>query len=80
MAWICPKGCEPSVFHAVVFPRDVGKPLLITQTGVLVNPDGTATNRFFDGTVGVSEELKEAAEESELVICIECGERAEWEE
>ena len=45
---------------------------------VIVNGDGTATNRWADGTVGLNPEQKEYAEADESPICPDHHCEIEW--
>lgn len=48
--------------------------------GVLAYPDGTPSNRFEDGTVGVPAHIIKAIKASdELPHCVHCLDEAEWE-
>ena len=46
---------------------------------VLLTNDGTATNRYYDGTVGVPQETQEQAEADEEPLCAEHLEHIDWE-
>ena len=52
------------------------------EPGILVYPDGSAANRWEDGTAGISAEASELAEEAAADIdgayCPFCHQTAEW--
>jgi len=74
--WKATCKCDPNQFVAYPYSDDEGD-------GVLVEKDGQVTNRFEDGTVGVSLDLQKDAQESadnEGVYCPICGSEAIWED
>ncbi len=64
------KSCGRYV-DVIVIPFD-------SENGVIVNSDGTSTNRYYDGIIGVDEELQESAELETEGSCINCGGLVEW--
>jgi hypothetical protein len=76
--WKATCKCNPNQFVAYPYSDDEDD----ESDGVLVEKDGTVTNRFEDGIVGVSEGLQKDAQESADnggVYCPICGADAEWE-
>ncbi len=63
----CPNGCDPDYFEAYVEGA---------CNSVIVTPDGRATNRWSDGTVGVPRLARVEAEEDDAPLCACCGEHA----
>jgi len=87
---VCPKEAThlPDTYNDDVYivnpPIGAGKDgdLIYHEVGVLLQADGTCTNRWADGTVGVPSKLAELVEELAADIdganCAHCGEIAEW--
>lgn len=76
--WTAQCSCEnpedPPVFVVVPGPEALNPDRL----AVLVHADGTCTNRFDDGSIGVSKELSDLAEDEESAHCPVCMAEAEW--
>lgn len=71
----CPNGHNPKEVIAEV--PEVFDP---DRIGVLLYADsGMATNRWTDGTVGVSLDILRLAEEDESPLCPMCKEICKWE-
>ena len=76
--WKASCKCNPSQFVATPFEMGDDGNLESVEIGVLVNPGGEVTNRWADGTVGVSLEMRELANDEESVSCPLCGKEATW--
>ena len=63
--------CGPAEFVVHPFGFD-------DEVGVLVYPDGRATNRFADGTAGIGTLRGAAAEACDEAHCPQCGTKAVW--
>lgn len=59
--------CEPKEFIVAVTDYETGK-----RIKVIGYRDGTISNRYDDGTVGVPDHIRELADESEDWYCIDC--------
>ena len=74
-------GNESGLF--VVPPCCIQVPGLDPETGVIVNGGGTVTNRWDDGSVGVSDEAREIIQDHIdggcPPHCADCNEEAEWQ-
>ena len=71
----CPNGCLPEVDTPFYYPPCCADPGGRLELGVLAYPDLTVSNRLTDGTVGVTEEIRDQlAGHDCLPHCIECQE------
>lgn len=57
----------------------VDAPSYDNETYILMRRDGTVTNRWADGVVGVPEEIREDAEQDEEPFCPDCESYCEWD-
>lgn len=64
----CPKGHQPDFFLVPVGDGETA----------LMNPDGSLTNQYSDGTRGLTAETRTRAEAVDVVYCDECLEPADW--
>jgi hypothetical protein len=70
--WVCPNGHKLTEVIASL-PDSNG------EMDVLVDAEtGEATNRFYDGIVGVPDDLAELAEADESPMCPECLGECDW--
>lgn len=74
---ICPNGHKPEYFWIPLYEMVDGE-LLPREEMVLMYPNGTLTNRYWDGTAGLSAEDRSEAEESETAFCGECQSDCNW--
>jgi hypothetical protein len=71
--FVCENGCEVEEFSVFV-----GEDLDPDGIGILVTADGRVTNRWSDGTAGISQEQRDFAAEETEGKCTECGGLAVW--
>jgi hypothetical protein len=74
---VCPNWHTPDHFLVPLMYMQDGE-LLFREESVVMETDGTVTNRWYDGTVGVSADDRKEAEESEIASCPICGADVEW--
>lgn len=73
MAYKCPNGCVPEVDTPFYVPTCCLPDEC--EIGFLVYPDLTLSNRWQDGTVGISDELRDWYDHHDcLPHCVECSE------
>lgn len=73
MSWRCPKGHTPNEFVV-----RIDESLDPDGIGILVYPNGVVSNRWADGTVGITKAIEAYAEDEESAHCGECMEEAIW--
>jgi hypothetical protein len=71
----CPT-CQ-SVTKAIAYPTD-GTPDGINEAGIVIDPDGSVSNFYGDGTKGVTEQDSMLADMEDTVYCAQHGTECEW--
>lgn len=78
----CPY-CEVNPEYLMVWPAiaigDDGQ-MIRTETAVLLENDGSPTDIWADGTMGVPKDIQEMAEAEEEPYCAQCKGDIEWAE
>ena len=76
MSFVCDKTGKKATGELIVFPGELGGDP--DGIGVIVTPDGKVTNRWGDGTIGLSAEVREAAAEETEAYAPHTFERHTW--
>jgi hypothetical protein len=53
--------------------------LITDETGVIIYGDGTCSNRYADGTKGITPEVCAMAEDEDSAYCPECMNEITWQ-
>lgn len=75
----CRAGCTPTHFYVHIPVLVAEGEVESSELGILIDPEtGLAMNIWTDGTVGVTQEQAELANEEDTVYCGECHESGTW--